>query len=55
LREFQKQMSDWSTAGKIKYCEDIEEGLELAPDAFIGLRQGMNFGKLVVHVGAIIK
>jgi NADPH-dependent curcumin reductase CurA len=45
-------MSEWFTAGKIKYREDIVEGLERAPDAFIGLLQGKNFGKLVVQVGA---
>ena len=52
---FQKQMSEWLTTGKIKYREDIVEGLEHAPDAFIGLLQGENFGKLVVQVGALIK
>jgi hypothetical protein len=50
--DFQKQVSEWFSAGKIKYREDIVEGLERAPDAFIGLLQGKNFGKLVVQVGA---
>ena len=50
--DFQKQMSKWLTTGKIKYREDIVEGLEHAPQAFIGLLQGENFGKLVVQVGA---
>ena len=45
-------MSEWLTTGKIKYREDIVEGLEHAPKAFIGLLQGENFGKLVVQVGA---
>jgi len=49
--EFQKQMGAWLTAGKIKYREDVVEGLEHAPEAFMGLLQGKNFGKLVVHVG----
>jgi NADPH-dependent curcumin reductase CurA len=31
------------------------DGLERAPDAFIGLLQGKNFGKLVVQVGATAK
>jgi NADPH-dependent curcumin reductase CurA len=53
--DFQKQMSEWLTAGKIKYREDVVEGLERAPNAFIGLLQGKNFGKLVVQVGAITK
>ncbi len=49
--EFQKQMLEWFTAGKIKYREDMVEGLEQAPEAFIGLLEGKNFGKLVVQVG----
>jgi NADPH-dependent curcumin reductase CurA len=53
--EFQKQMSEWFSAGKIKVREDVVEGLERAPEAFIGLLQGKNFGKLVVQVGAISK
>ena len=35
---------------KIKFREDIVEGLEHAPQAFIGLLEGKNFGKLVVKV-----
>ena len=34
--------------GKIKYKEDLVEGIELAPEAFIGLLEGKNFGKLLV-------
>jgi NADPH-dependent curcumin reductase CurA len=48
--EFQQAMGDWVRAGKIKYREDVVEGLENAPAAFIGLLQGDNFGKLVVRV-----
>jgi NADPH-dependent curcumin reductase CurA len=53
--DFQNQMSEWFTAGKIKYREDIVQGLESAPNAFIGLLEGKNFGKLVVQVGAAVK
>ncbi len=49
--EFMQQMSQWVEAGKIKFREDIVDGLEQAPQAFIGLLQGSNFGKLVVRVG----
>jgi NADPH-dependent curcumin reductase CurA len=48
--EFQKQMSEWYKAGKIKCVEDIVEGLDRAPEAFMGLLQGKNFGKLIVRV-----
>jgi len=37
--------------GELKYREDIVEGLDRAPEAFIGLLQGRNFGKLVVKLG----
>ena len=50
--EFRKQMTEWFEAGKIKYREDIVSGLENAPEAFMGLLQGKNFGKLVVRVVA---
>jgi hypothetical protein len=43
-------MSNWLAAGKIKYREDIVDGLENAPQAFLGLFSGQNFGKLVVKV-----
>jgi NADPH-dependent curcumin reductase len=36
--------------GTLKYREDIVDGLDLAPEAFIGLLQGKNFGKLLVRL-----
>jgi NADPH-dependent curcumin reductase CurA len=50
--EFMQQMSQWVQAGKIKFREDIVEGLDQAPEAFIGMLKGKNFGKLVVRVGS---
>jgi NADPH-dependent curcumin reductase CurA len=38
-------------SGALKYREDIVDGLDLAPEAFIGLLRGRNFGKLVVKLG----
>ena len=49
-REFFDQMSTWVQEGKIKFREDVVEGLENAPKAFIGLLEGKNFGKLIVRV-----
>ncbi|AKH98900.1 putative NADP-dependent oxidoreductase [Hoeflea sp. IMCC20628] len=49
--EFAKEMSAWIEGGKIKYREEIIDGLENAPDAFIGLLKGENFGKRVIRVG----
>ncbi|HEJ8005749.1 TPA: NADP-dependent oxidoreductase [Serratia marcescens] len=48
--EFLQQMSSWVEQGKIKFREDIVDGLEQAPQSFIGLLQGKNFGKLVIRV-----
>jgi NADPH-dependent curcumin reductase CurA len=36
--------------GRIRYREDITDGLENAPAAFIGLLEGRNFGKALVRV-----
>jgi NADPH-dependent curcumin reductase CurA len=43
-------MAQWIREGKVKYREDIVQGLENAPEAFTGMLQGRNFGKLVVKV-----
>jgi len=48
--EFLAQMSRWLDEGKIKFREDVVDGLENAPQAFIGLLEGKNFGKLMVRV-----
>jgi NADPH-dependent curcumin reductase CurA len=37
--------------GRIRYREDFVNGLENAPEAFIGMLEGRNFGKLIVRVG----
>ena len=47
---FDVEMARWIAEGKVKYREDIVEGLEQAPEAFIGLLEGRNFGKLVVKL-----
>lgn len=48
--QFLREMSAWVREGKVRYREDVVDGLENAPQAFIGLLEGRNFGKLVVHV-----
>ncbi|MCJ2121620.1 NADP-dependent oxidoreductase [Methylobacterium sp. J-077] len=47
---FRQEVGAWIREGKVRYREDVVEGLENAPDAFIGLLKGRNFGKLVVHI-----
>ncbi|CAH0531699.1 NADP-dependent oxidoreductase [Vibrio natriegens] len=48
--EFAQDMNQWLAEGKIQYREQLVQGLENAPDAFIGLLEGKNFGKVVVQV-----
>lgn len=49
--EFAAAMGPWVKEGKVKFLEDVIDGLEESPNAFIGLLTGKNFGKLVVRVG----
>jgi len=49
--EFAAAMAPWVKEGKVKFLEDVIEGLQESPKAFIGLLTGNNFGKLVVRVG----
>ena len=50
--EFAKEMEAWLKDKKIKSREEVIEGLEKAPKAFIGLLKGENFGKLVIKVAS---
>ncbi|STO57137.1 NADP-dependent oxidoreductase [Grimontia hollisae] len=52
--EFAADMSQWISEGKIQYKEQIVDGLENAPEAFMGLLEGKNFGKLVIKVADAI-
>lgn len=44
------QLAQWLTQKKLKYAESVVEGLEKAPEAFIGLFKGKNLGKQIVKV-----
>jgi NADPH-dependent curcumin reductase CurA len=48
--EFHRDMTQWVKEGNVKSREDVVQGLESAPTAFLGMLQGRNFGKLVVKV-----
>lgn len=50
LPDFLRDCGGWLREGRLKHREDIVVGLEKAPEAFIGLLQGKNFGKLLVRV-----
>jgi len=47
---FQQDMRGWLLEGRVRYREELIEGLENAPRGLIGMLQGENFGKLVVRV-----
>ena len=49
--EFLRVVSDGISDGRIKYREDVTEGLEQAPEAFLHMLRGRNVGKALVKVG----
>ncbi|CAN5381461.1 NADP-dependent oxidoreductase [soil metagenome] len=45
-----KELGTLVASGKLKYRESVAQGLEAAPEAFIGLLKGRNFGKQLVKL-----
>lgn len=50
FEDFLRDMSGWVADGSVQYTEDITEGLDRAPEAFVGMLRGENFGKAIVQV-----
>src|SRR2546427_2982772 len=48
--DFLRDVGEWVRAGRLKYREDIVDGLENAPASFLGMLQGKNVGKLLVRM-----
>lgn len=48
--DFLREMGQWVSEGRISYREDVTEGLENAPETFIGMLNGKNFGKTIIKV-----
>ena len=44
------QMAQWIKEGKLKYREQVVEGFENTPKAFIAMLQGENTGKMLVKL-----
>ena len=44
-------MSKWIKEGKIKWKENVFEGLENAPEAFVSLFKGQSLGRTLVKIG----
>jgi NADPH-dependent curcumin reductase CurA len=51
MGEFVSEVGGLVRDGKLKSRETVIDGLTRAPEAFMGLLRGENFGKLVVKVG----
>ncbi|PSY09258.1 NADP-dependent oxidoreductase, partial [Escherichia coli] len=52
IHEFQRVMGQWVKEDNIHYRVEITDGLENAPQTFIGLLNGKNLGKVVIRVAA---
>lgn len=50
LGEAMADLTAWVRDGRVKYRETVAEGLERAPQAFIGMLKGANFGKQLVKI-----
>jgi hypothetical protein len=50
MAEFYRDMGPWLTSGAVKSRETVVDGLEKAPDAFLGLFKGENIGKMLVRL-----
>ena len=51
FEEATERLGRWVREGDVQYRETVTEGLENAPDAFLGLFEGENVGKQLVKVG----
>jgi NADPH-dependent curcumin reductase len=47
---FRRDVGQWVREGRLRYREDVRDGLEQAPQAFMGLLDGDNFGKLLIRL-----
>ena len=45
-----EELSQWVSAGRIRYREDILDGIEQAPGAIAGLYRGENLGKRLIRL-----
>ncbi|MEV1330173.1 NADP-dependent oxidoreductase [Micromonospora costi] len=48
--EFVREMAGWLREGRVAYDETVVDGIENAPEAFLGLLRGENLGKMLVRL-----
>ncbi|MYD42928.1 MAG: NADP-dependent oxidoreductase [Gammaproteobacteria bacterium] len=48
--DFERDMTEWIQSGKLQYRETVFDGIERMPEAFIGLFNGVNTGKMIVNL-----
>src|SRR5258706_234970 len=46
-----QRLASWHRAGQIRFKEDVLDGIERMPEAFLRLLQGKNFGKQIIKIG----
>jgi NADPH-dependent curcumin reductase CurA len=46
-----RRLVQWNRAGHLRYKEDVLDGIERMPEAFLRLLTGKNFGKQLVRIG----
>ncbi len=51
--EGREQLTQWLMQGKLRYREDVAQGIEATPQAFIGMLQGNNQGKQLVQLSVL--
>jgi NADPH-dependent curcumin reductase CurA len=44
------QLTLWLRAGRLRYREDVLEGIDAAPDAIAGLYRGENLGRRLIRI-----
>ena len=50
MPDFYREMGGWIASGQVKSRETVRQGIEATPEAFIGLFQGENMGKMLVKL-----
>ena len=50
MADFHRDLAQWVKEGKVTWKETVFDGIERAPDAFVGLFTGENLGKMLVKL-----